>query len=1483
MARIFISHSSRDDDAAARMKTWLASQGFETAFLDFDKTSGISPGADWEKTLYREVEQSQAVIIIQTPSWLASKWCFAEFTQARALGKAIFLVIETPTGDAQISPDIQTLNLLSDREGGLERLSRELVRIALDAQGGFKWDASRPPFPGLLAFEEEDAAIYFGRDDDIRRLIERLDARRAQGGAKLIALLGSSGSGKSSLLRAGVVPRLRRAGRNWIVTPPMRPRLHPVDELTVALAGASGPGADWRKLKDDLLRPDPTRALADFANDLRVKAGAGEAQILIPIDQGEELFGVADPDEARRFLEVLSQALSESLPLMAVMALRSDFLGRLQSATALTVRFEEFSLGPMPLTRIPQIIQGPAKVAGVGVEEALVQQAARDAATEDALPLLAFALRELWDRSPNKLLSLDGYKALGDEKAGLTPLENAVRKAADAVLAEAKPGDDELMALREAFVPAMVRVNDQGEYGRRPARLDELPTKAQPLLERLAKARLLIVRQDGDAPVVEVAHEALLRKWPLLKSWLDSARAFLIGKQQLEQDLRDWEQAPDADKAAALLTGLKLSRARRWLIEHPNQLSAPERAFIQASIERAEAETRRNERTRRRITWASLAAALVLAVVAGWAVWEAWTANAAERSALESEQHAKAAQETATENESRALAALKDAKQAHQRVAQVQRIARHTSDPSSRPQRSLLLAVYAAATLQPHDTVGLLGAIDGVRQQLGAAAGLPLDGHAADVAAAAYSPDRRWLAIGGADGLVRLYDLTAADPGAAVHDLAGHHGRIAGLVFAADGRRLVSAGSDGTLRLWQVDAASPVAGRVTSVNALGPILALAASPDGQWLAFGTQLGQLCLWRWLADGPEEAPCDPSWRDESPVTTVLFSAKGRWLATTCTEVCKTSPAPVRLWDLSAQGAERGPKRLVPRSKLNEPSLQAIAFTPDETRLAAAYGYVAELWDLTQPDPPASPIASYASGGGWIKTLDISADGRWLALGSLSSNDARLWRLAGDPGEPRGPIILSGHDAPVKAVRFGGDGRWLASAAADGSLNLWDLARPVLRPTPLRGHDLSIAALRFSPGADPGHLLSWGQGEPARLWRLPDPGADPLVLRAPVGPLIMGMAVSTDGRWIASSSNGDDRLALWSTEDPRAPPHMLAVPGFARSIAFSPDGRWLAAKSQEQGRISLWSLRDLARPPLVMVEEGWSDDRTLRFSPNSRWLASGTFGGQGQRPSLDLWDVSADTPALAPRYRCRPRSPVRELAFSDDGKLLATAAHDTAAYLWNLASENPCSTPVRLPHGDVVYQMSLSGDGRWAATASMDQKGRLWELAPGAPPKLVHEIDFEDRVFRAVFSPDSRWAAFASWDNSAALLDLRAPATAPPVRLTGHVGRILAAGFSPDSQWLATAGEDRTIRLWRPDAPGEAPVVLRGHEGSVPHLGFSPDGRWLISGAYDGTVRQWRLRLDDLIQVACASAGRMLTPSEVEQYLGGAPDAPCTTPGK
>lgn len=184
MARIFISHSSLDSEQAARLLSWLHTQGFVSTFLDFDKHAGLAPGADWERTLYRELTGADAVILILTKNWFDSKWCFAEFTQARALGKAIFPLVESPAGGARVSPDIQHIDLNMDREDGMERLRAELTRIALNTRGGFPWDHARPPYPGLLAFDEADAAIYFGRDDDIRRLIERLNARRAQGGGE---------------------------------------------------------------------------------------------------------------------------------------------------------------------------------------------------------------------------------------------------------------------------------------------------------------------------------------------------------------------------------------------------------------------------------------------------------------------------------------------------------------------------------------------------------------------------------------------------------------------------------------------------------------------------------------------------------------------------------------------------------------------------------------------------------------------------------------------------------------------------------------------------------------------------------------------------------------------------------------------------------------------------------------------------------------------------------------------------------------------------------------------------------------------------------------------------------------------------------------------------------------------------------------------------------------------------------------------------
>ena len=583
MARVFISHSSRDQTQAAQIKAWLASIGFEQTFLDFDKHAGIPPGADWERTLYREMERAQAVILILTRNWFESKWCFAEFTQMRALGKSVFAVIETPSGETTVvSSDIQHLNLTTNRQDGLDRLARELTRVALNAQGGFHWEEGRPPYPGLLSFEAADAAVFFGRDDDVLRAIERVNARRVHGGAKLVAILGGSGSGKSSLLKAGVLPRLARDKANFLVAPPFRPGSDPVRGLLGALHGI-----DLSLTRADLDAIAGAEDALALIDRLRLKANAPQATLIIAVDQAEEAFIRASKDVHEKFFKLLSALVADDHPALGILTLRADQLPDLQTAAGLSAAFEEFSLKPMPIERLGAIVEGPAEIASLTVGAGLVAALMRDAKTQDALPLVAFVLRRLYDgHRAGGVLGLAHYESLRDGE--LSPLEAAVREAATEAIAQAKPTPEILDALREAFVPALVRVNDEGGFVRQSARLDRLPPRAQNLLQRLAGARLLVIsRQDG-LPFIEVAHEALFRVWPQLAQWLEEEREFLVGKSRIERARDDYAALPASEQSKGLLAGILLERAKNWLMAYPQRFSSVETSFIRASIDEAE-------------------------------------------------------------------------------------------------------------------------------------------------------------------------------------------------------------------------------------------------------------------------------------------------------------------------------------------------------------------------------------------------------------------------------------------------------------------------------------------------------------------------------------------------------------------------------------------------------------------------------------------------------------------------------------------------------------------------------------------------------------------------------------------------------------------------------------------------------------------------------------------------------------------------------
>jgi tetratricopeptide (TPR) repeat protein len=648
VARIFISHSSLDEKQSQDLKAWLSSIGFEQAFLDFDKHGGIPPGADWERTLYREIERAQAVILLLTRNWFSSKWCFAEFTQSRALGKAIFALIEAPRGkDTLISSDIQHVDLIKDRKAGLESLARELTRVALNAQGGFHWEAGRSPYPGLLSFEAADAAIFFGRDDDILRAIERINARRVHGGAKLVAILGGSGSGKSSLLKAGILPRLARDRTNFLVAPPFRPGSDSIGSLLSALHGL-----DLSLTRADLAAIDGPQKGRTLIDRLRLAAKAPQATLVISVDQAEESFTRQDLDAQRSFFGLLSALLAGDNPALGVWTLRSDHLPDLQAAENLSIDVEEFSLKPMPIERLGLIVKGPADIVGLTIEDGLVSALVRDAKTQDALPLVAFVLRRLYDRGGGRILTQAHYESTWDGK--LSPLEVAVRDAANEAMQREKPTKEELDALREAFVPALVRVNDEGGFVRRSARLDLLPAQAHDMLHALANVRLLVI----DKGSVEVAHEALFRVWPLLVQWLKEELEFLIGKSRIEKSREDYAKLAESERAKGLLSGLLLERAKNWLIDHPLRFTGDEAAFIRASIEEAERLDREHAAQRERLQRAELAqaqaeaqratqeteatkkflrfavaAAAVLAVIGSVAVYFWFNADAAEKQA----------------------------------------------------------------------------------------------------------------------------------------------------------------------------------------------------------------------------------------------------------------------------------------------------------------------------------------------------------------------------------------------------------------------------------------------------------------------------------------------------------------------------------------------------------------------------------------------------------------------------------------------------------------------------------------------------------------------------------------------------------------------------------------------------------------------------------------------------------------------------------
>ncbi len=600
MSRVFLSHSSRDVVEALALKAWLerAEPGLVgEIFLDLDRDSGIPAGVRWKEALRKANERCEAVICLLSAHWDRSPECMTEYRSAEDRGKAIFPVRLQPATGRDITDEWQRCDLFGDGPttavsvdghpepvrflaSGLLRLQQGL-RAAGIAPDSFGWppddEPNRAPYRGWQPLEAVDAAIYFGRDAQINKALTVIRELRSSGANQRFVILGPSGVGKSSFLRAGLLPRLARDDRHFLVMDIVRPQGRP-------LTGEHGLARSIHALRIGLGLPEPALGTikAGAGDPVRVRDWLAEAQrvavdrfltdarptpptIVLPVDQAEELFGADAGEEAGVFLTTAAGLLRDGQPplsIVVVATVRSDRYEPLQTAPQLSgLDAKVFDdLRPMPPDRYREVICGPAARAqreGSRLHWApeLVERLLADcAAGADALPLLALTLARLYEDYGGRVVGLAEYEAMGG-------MPRVVQTEIDGVLStDPDARQRELKQLHDAFIPWLASINPANDEPlRRLARWVDLPAASHRLIDALVARRLLVKDERDGEVVVEVALESLLRQWDDLAGWLREEAADLKNTDAIEQAARAWDD--NARQDDWLLPGARLAEA----------------------------------------------------------------------------------------------------------------------------------------------------------------------------------------------------------------------------------------------------------------------------------------------------------------------------------------------------------------------------------------------------------------------------------------------------------------------------------------------------------------------------------------------------------------------------------------------------------------------------------------------------------------------------------------------------------------------------------------------------------------------------------------------------------------------------------------------------------------------------------------------------------------------------------------------------------
>jgi WD40 repeat protein len=1134
------------------------------------------------------------------------------------------------------------------------------------------------PYRGLSTFQTRDAPWFFGREALTEVVVDRLVDPGTPDAVPLL-VVGASGSGKSSLLRAGLIPRLRELG---YATRLLTPVAAPADELLAALAaGGDGPRVIVVDQFEAIFAPDvPEGERAAFIRALLTPPGTGTA---------------GGPGEPRALI---------------VVGMRADFYPHALRYPELleAIQHKQIAIGPMTETELRRAIVEPARKSGVDVEPALVDVLLRELsptvgftpAAHDvgALPLLSHALLATWERSRGRRLTVADYVGSGG-------IRDAIAHTAEATFEALSP--DAREATRRLLL-RLVRVSPDAPDTRRVVSLATLrrdglaEDELEDVVERFVDQRLLTA--DGDD--VMLTHEALLTAWPRLQSWLTADREGLLGWRRITEAAERWNES-ERDPHEVLRGG-RLALAREWAArpEHRADLTALEREFLGASIGREAQEqesARRGTRRLRRLVAALTVLTLVAGGLAGYAQSQRMAATSASYQAtsratavradqLRDQDTAMAAQlsvaayemsdtadsraglieSTGTPSATRllgadgivqAVALSADKKVLAAAYADGTALLWDVSDPShprrlgSLPRPSAATALFSVA-MSPFGPVVAVGGggqrADGVVELWSIAnpsrptqlATLRL-GYGDTAYSVVFDPRQPTIAVGSADGSVYRWDVgDPADP-SPLPTVPGPGGAVETLQFSPNAELLAAGSADGLVELWGSEASNRL--RALAPPLTGPseiVYSVAFAPDGDTLAVGDRDGTVWLWDIARPEAPHVLGEPLKDATSWVDSVAFSPDGTTLAV------GSSDDNVKLWDLQA--------RSVVATLPHPGPVASLCWLSTRALVTGDADYLTRIWSLPTPILP---------GTGIVNTIAFSPNGHAMAVGS---DTLQFWNPT--TREPEGAAI-SGPGDP-ESVAFSPDGRFLAIGYSSGVLQVWRLADQdrldgLLATLPV-GANSYVESVAFGTG---GHIATGSDDGTVRLWTVAANGS---VTQTALTPRFAGAVYSvtfSDSGSLLAAGSEDDTVQLWHVGDgENAEALDSAITGptnYVYAVAFNPSGTMLAIGSADR-TVRLVDIAVPRSPHTVAVLTGPANYvYALDFSPDGKTLAAGCTD-----ETVWLWDVSdPDNPSLIASLT-GPTGHVYTVAFSPDGTTLAAGGADTTTRLWTLNPESAIS---------------------------------------------------------------------------------------------------------------------------------------------------------------------------------------------------------------